>query len=72
MVIHPGDTTTLGDPYMILSFLRWTVFSPDTFDTFSGHRDVACWCSSIFYQIASLDTADGAATVMVPLNCTLK
>jgi hypothetical protein len=42
MVIQPGDTTTLDDPDMILSFFRWTVFSMDTFDTFFGHPDVAC------------------------------
>jgi hypothetical protein len=42
MVIQPGDATALDDLYMILSFFRWTVFSPDIFNTFSGHRDVAC------------------------------
>jgi hypothetical protein len=34
MVIQPGDTTTLEDAYMILSFFRWTAFSTDAFETF--------------------------------------
>jgi hypothetical protein len=38
MVIQLGDTTTLDEPDMILSFFRWT----DAFNTFFGHRDVTC------------------------------
>jgi hypothetical protein len=42
MVIQPGDTTTLEDHYVIVSFIRWTAFSTDAFETFSGHCDVTC------------------------------
>jgi hypothetical protein len=40
MVIQPGNTTTIDDPYVILSFFRRTAFSTDAFETFFGHRDV--------------------------------
>jgi hypothetical protein len=72
MVIQPGDTTTLDDLYMILSFFRWTAFSTDAYELFSGHLDVTCCCCSSFHKIASLDTAHGPATVTVPLKSTLK
>jgi hypothetical protein len=42
MVIQLWVTTTLDDPYMILSFFRWTAFGTDAFETFFGHRDVIC------------------------------
>jgi hypothetical protein len=65
MVIQPGDTATLNDPYMILSFFRWTNFSTDAFEMFFGHRDITFGCGSSFFEIASLDTAHSAATVTV-------
>jgi hypothetical protein len=34
MVIQPGDTTTLDNLDMILSFFRWTAFSADAFEMF--------------------------------------
>jgi hypothetical protein len=34
LVIQPGNTTTLDDRHMILSFFRWTAFSTDAFETF--------------------------------------
>jgi hypothetical protein len=43
MVIQPGDTATLDDPYIIFIFFRWTDLSTDAFETFFGHRNVANW-----------------------------
>jgi hypothetical protein len=40
MVIQPGDTATLDDPYMVLVYFRWTDFGMDAFETLFEHRDV--------------------------------
>jgi hypothetical protein len=53
MVIQPGDTTTLDDAHMILSFFRCTAFSTDAFDRFldiaTSHVDAAAVSIRLLY-----------------------
>jgi hypothetical protein len=65
MVIDPEDNTTLDVSHTIIVFFRWTGLGTDGFEPFFGHSDAISRCSSIFYEIASVHTAHGLATVTV-------